>query len=56
MSTVDYINEFERLNNQIHYFDVYLPAGVLAYKVLKNANISVEKTTISTSHCSIADL
>ena len=43
MNTVDYTNEFERLNNQIKHFDMELPTGVLAYKVLKNTNISNEK-------------
>ena len=40
---VDYINEFERLNNNIRQFDMVLPTCVLAYKVLNNANISSEK-------------
>ena len=40
MSIVDYINEFERLNNKIRQFDMVLPRVVLAYKVLNNANIS----------------
>ena len=40
---VDYINEFERLNNQIKQIDMELPTGALAYKVFKNANISYEK-------------
>ena len=43
MSIVDYINEFERLNNKIRQFDMVLPTGLLAYKVLNNANISSEK-------------
>ena len=43
MTIVDYINEFERLNNKIRQFDMVLPTGVLAYKVLNNANISLEK-------------
>ena len=32
MSIVDYINGFERLNNQIKQSDMNLPPGVLAYK------------------------
>ena len=40
---IDYINEFERLNNQIKHFEMKLPTGALAYKVLKNANLSKEK-------------
>ena len=43
MSIVDYLNEFERLYNQIKHYDMELPTGVLAYRVLKNANITHEK-------------
>ena len=43
MSIIDYINEFENPNNRIGKYDMVLPTGVLAYKVLKNANISTEK-------------
>ena len=43
ISIVDYINKFECSNNKIHQFDMILPTGVLAYKVLNNANISSEK-------------
>ena len=42
-SIVDYLNEFERLYNQIKHYDMELPTGVLAYRVLKNANITHEK-------------
>ena len=38
MNIIDYINESERLNNQIKQME--LPTGALAYKVLKNANLS----------------
>ena len=43
ISIVDYINKFECSNNKICQFDMILPTGVLAYKVLNNANISSEK-------------
>ena len=43
ITIADYIKEFERLNNKIHQFDMVLPTGVLAYKVLNNINISLEK-------------
>ena len=43
MSIVEYINEFEKLNNWIRYFEMNLPTGVLALKVLINDNVSVEK-------------
>ena len=42
MTIVDHINEFECLNKKIRQFDMVLPTGVLAYKVLNNANISSE--------------
>ena len=31
--SIDYINEFERLYNQIKRNDMELPTGVLAYRV-----------------------
>ena len=40
---VDYLNESERLLNQIKHYDMELPTGVLAYRVLKNANITHKK-------------
>ena len=43
INIIDYINEFERLYNQIKRYDIELPTGVLAYHVLKNANTSNEK-------------
>ena len=43
MSIIDYINEFERLNNKIRQFDMVLPTRVLTYKVLNNPNIPSEK-------------
>ena len=43
MNIVDYLNEFERLNNQIKHFEMELSKGVLTYKVLKNANLPNEK-------------
>ena len=36
----DYINEFERLHNKIKEYDMALPDGVLAYKLLKQAGLS----------------
>ena len=35
MNIIDYINEYERLNNQIKNFKMELPRHVLACKVLK---------------------
>ena len=35
MNIIDYLNEFERLNNQIKHFEMERSKGVLTYKVLK---------------------
>ena len=43
MSMVYFINEFERLYNNIKKFEMELPAGVLAYRLLKSAEISEDK-------------
>ena len=43
MNIIDYINKFEWLYNQIKRYDIEITNGVLAYRVLKNANISNEK-------------
>ena len=43
MTIVEYINEFERLYNTIKVHKMELPTGVLAYRMLKSANISEEK-------------
>ena len=40
---IDFRNEFEWLYNKVPQYDIELPNGVLAYHVLKNANISYEK-------------
>ena len=40
MNIADYINDFERFNNQIKHYDMELLTGVITYKVLKNANVS----------------
>ena len=51
MNIIDYINEFEQLNNQIKHFEIELLAGVLASKVLKNVDLSNEKV-INSNHSS----
>ena len=43
MNIIDYINEFERLHYEIQRYEMILPTAVLAYRVLKSANISNEK-------------
>ena len=39
MNIVDFINEFERLYNNIKKYDMELPTGVLAYRLLKSVDI-----------------
>ena len=46
MSIVEYITEFERLYNRIQVHDMKHADGVLAYKLLINANISEEKQSM----------
>ena len=43
MNIIDYLNEFERLYYEIQLYEMTLPTAVLAYRVLKSANISNEK-------------
>ena len=43
MNIVDCINEFERLCNKIKKYEMELPTGVLAYGLLKCADIAEEK-------------
>ncbi len=46
MSIVEYITEFERLYDKIQVHDMKYADGVLAYKLLINANISEEKQSM----------
>ena len=43
MSINEYINKFELLNAKITKYGMTLPTGALAYQLLKNANVSLEK-------------
>ena len=47
MSILDYINEFERSNNKIKSKKIELPDAVLAYRLLKSANVSEQKQTLA---------
>ena len=47
MNIVDFINEFERLYNNIKKYDMELPTGVLAYRLLKSADISEDKQQLA---------
>ena len=46
-SILDDINEFERRNNKIKSKKIELPDAVLAYRLLKSANISEQKQTLA---------
>ena len=39
MSISDYVNKFEELNQKLRAFKIELPTAVLAYQLLKNANL-----------------
>ena len=43
MNIVDFINEFERLYNNIKKYDMELPTEVLVYRLLKRVDISQDK-------------
>ena len=47
MNIVDFINEFERLYNNIKKSDMELPTGVLGYRLLKSADISEGKQQLA---------
>ena len=43
----DYLNEFERRYNKIKSLNMELPTGVLAYRLLKSANISADRQQLA---------
>ena len=47
MNINDFINHFEYLNNKIRNHEMDLPDGVLAYRLLKSANLTVEKQQLA---------
>ena len=47
MSMVDFINEFERLYNNIKKYGMELLTGALAYRLLKSAEISEDKQRLA---------
>ena len=47
MNIIDYINEYERLYYEIQRYKMTIPTAVLAYHVLKSANISNEKQQLA---------
>ena len=49
MNIIDYLNKFERLYYDIQRYEMTLPSGVLAYRVLKSANLTPEKQQLATA-------
>ena len=47
MNIIDYLNEFERLYYDIQRYEMTLPSGVLAYRVLISANLTPEKQRLA---------
>ena len=47
MGVTEYLNAFDRLNNKLKAHDMKLPEGVLAYRVLKSANLTEEQEQLA---------
>ena len=47
MGMTDYINEFEQLNQKLVLYGMQLPSAVLAYQLLKNANLPKDKRDLA---------
>ena len=47
MTIVDFINEFERLYNNITKYKMELPTAVLAYRLLKSADMTKDKQQLA---------
>ena len=49
MKIIHFINEFERLYNKIKKYEMELPTGALAYRLLKSVVISQDKHQLATA-------
>ena len=47
MNIRDFINEFERLNDKLKSYKIILPDPVIAYQLLKNANLPADKRSLA---------
>ena len=47
LNIVDFINEFERLYNNMEQYEIELPKGVLASRLLKSADIAEDKQQLA---------
>ena len=54
MSIKDYLITFERLHHKFLQYNIKLPKPVLTYRVLKSANINIEKEQLA--HATITEL
>ena len=54
MNISEYINKFEQLNQKLISFKITLPSAVLAYQLLKNANLP--KTTRDLTRATVSSL
>ena len=54
MNIIDYIDEFEQLNQKLINYKIDVPPAVRAYQLLKNANLPKEKRDLA--HATIPDL
>ena len=56
MNISEYINKFEQLNQKLISFKITLPSAVLAYQLLKNANLPKTTRDLTPCHCVILDI
>ena len=47
MNIIDFLNEFERLYYDIQRYEMTLPSGVVAYRVLKSINLTPGKQQLA---------
>ena len=47
MNIIDFIEEFKRLYNNIKKYDIEVPAGVPAYRLLKSVGVSEDKQQLA---------
>ena len=50
MTISDFINEFEHLNQKLKSFKIELPSAVLAYQLLKSANLPKSTRDLARAH------
>ena len=53
MNMKEFLNNFERLYNRLKVYQMELPDGILAYRVLKSANLSEENEKLNNYNINI---